>query len=151
MAKIRILVTALGCIFVSLQPSLTSSFQVPTTKQSLLAVFSWKLAASDFDYEGTEQKIKRGRPRPIRVSSSAAKQAEQNRKEAQARHQQALQDPTLLTNVKFQERNDIHPATKRALVEVMGLQAMTEIQSQTYAEGKYSITGTVLVRKCNRH
>ena len=77
----------------------------------------------------------RQRRRPIRISNHNAKVAEMNQKEAQARHEQALKDPTLLTNVKFQERQDIHPSTKRALAEVMGLQSMTEIQSKTYAEG----------------
>lgn len=77
----------------------------------------------------------RQRRRPIRISNHNAKAAEMIQKEAQARHEQALKDPTLLTNVKFQEREDIHPSTKRALAEVMGLQSMTEIQSKTYAEG----------------
>jgi ATP-dependent RNA helicase MSS116 len=62
------------------------------------------------------------------------KEAELIRKEAQARHEQALKDPTLLTNVRFQERDDIHSASKRAITEIMGLQSMTEIQSKTYAE-----------------
>jgi ATP-dependent RNA helicase MSS116 len=46
---------------------------------------------------------------------------------------ETLKDPTLLTNLKFAERPDMHPATKRAITEVMGLQSMTEIQAKTYA------------------
>jgi ATP-dependent RNA helicase MSS116, mitochondrial len=74
-----------------------------------------------------------GRIRPIRQSSSTFKEVEARQAEAQLRHLQALQDPTLLTNVQFADRPDIHPATKRAIIEVMGLQCMTEIQAKTYA------------------
>jgi len=42
-------------------------------------------------------------------------------------------DATLLTNVEFAQRSDLHPATKRALSETLGLTSMTEIQSKTYA------------------
>lgn len=80
-------------------------------------------------------KRRRRRPtriRPVRPSASTTK-IETKRKEAQARHEETLKDPTLLTKVKFAERTDIHPATKRAITEVMGLQAMTEIQAKTYA------------------
>jgi ATP-dependent RNA helicase MSS116 len=42
-------------------------------------------------------------------------------------------DPTLLTNVEFAQRSDLHPATKRALSETLGLTSMTEIQAKTYA------------------
>jgi ATP-dependent RNA helicase MSS116 len=61
--------------------------------------------------------------------------AQANAREAQAheRHQQALQDPSLLSNQVFAERTDLHPATRRALTETMGLTFMTEIQSKTYA------------------
>lgn len=108
----------------------------------------WTLSSSnggdDYSY-GEEEKedapstssspAARGRRRrPIRLSTPKTDAAEQNRNEAQLRHEQALQDPTLLTNVQFQEREDIHPATKRALIEVMGLQSMTEIQLKTYAK-----------------
>ena len=40
-------------------------------------------------------------------------------------------DATLLSNVEFATRSDLHPATKRALIE-MGLSRMTEIQSKTF-------------------
>jgi ATP-dependent RNA helicase MSS116 len=55
------------------------------------------------------------------------------------RHEQALQDPSLLSKIPFSERSDIHPATQRALTEGMGLISMTQIQAQTYTpalEGK---------------
>lgn len=107
---------------------------------------SWNLSvmnsdSDEYSYDEEESSsscagANRRRYRPIRLSNHNAKSAELNRQEAQRRHEQALKDPTLLTNVKFQERQDIHPATKRALAEVMGLQSMTEIQSKTYAEGR---------------
>ena len=112
-------------------------FLASPTKLQRRFLASSKLDASDYDYEEGETKTRKGRRRIIRVSRSSAKKAEVHRQEAKKRHHQALKDPTLLTNVKFEEREDIHPATKRALVEVMGLQAMTEIQSKTYAEGKF--------------
>ncbi len=38
----------------------------------------------------------------------------------------------LLTNVEFASRMDLHPSTRRALAETMGLSRMTEIQAKTY-------------------
>lgn len=40
---------------------------------------------------------------------------------------------TFSTNVLFAERNDLHPKSKRAITEVMGLSSMTEIQAKTFA------------------
>ena len=85
------------------------------------------------DYEESSSSRKRpGRIRPKR-STAASAQVEARRAEAEARHAEALKDPTLLTNVIFSERTDLHPSTKRALTELMGLQAMTAIQAETYA------------------
>ena len=41
-------------------------------------------------------------------------------------------DATLLTDVEFASRTDLHPSTRRALTETMGLVRMTEIQERTY-------------------
>ena len=41
-------------------------------------------------------------------------------------------DESLLSDVEFAKRDDLHPATKRALIETLGLTSMTEIQSKTY-------------------
>jgi ATP-dependent RNA helicase MSS116 len=91
-------------------------------------------AASEDSYEEDAILTSRRRrpPRPVRPSASTEK-IETRREEAQARHVEALKDPTLLTKIKFSERSDIHPATKRAITEVIGLQSMTEIQAKTYA------------------
>ena len=75
---------------------------------------------------------RRMRARPRRPST-VTQQVEQRRAEAEKRQEEALKDPTLLTNVEFAERKDLHPSSKRALTEVMGLRTMTEIQSRTYA------------------
>jgi ATP-dependent RNA helicase MSS116 len=79
----------------------------------------------------------RPRRRPIRLNSEAAvaqqKEQEQRVVQAKVRHQEALKDPTLLSDVRFAERTDIHPATKRAIKEVLGHEQMTEIQSKTFA------------------
>jgi len=64
------------------------------------------------------------------------------------RHDQALQDPSLLTNIRFSDL-DLHPMTRKALVDGLGLQTMTHVQAKTYGaarEGKsilaHSRTGT---------
>lgn len=75
---------------------------------------------------------RRTRARPRRPSV-VTEQAEQRRAEAERRQEEALKDPTLLTKVEFATREDLHPSSKRALTEVMGLKTMTEIQSKTYA------------------
>ena len=41
-------------------------------------------------------------------------------------------DASLLSNIEFAQRTDLHPATKRALIETLGLVSMTEIQSKTF-------------------
>jgi len=50
-----------------------------------------------------------------------------------SRTSSSSKDSSLLTNVEFSNRSDIHPASKRALTEVLGITSMTEIQSKTYA------------------
>lgn len=111
---------------------------VHTTCTSRLSYLS---QSSDYDYEqdDDEQSAPRRRRqvRPIRQASreQANEQVKRNQEQAQARHEQALKDPTLLSKVLFEEREDLHPATKRAIAEVLGLRAMTEIQAKTYAEG----------------
>ena len=99
-----------------------------------------KSTSSSPKQQSSTAAIRRPRVGPIRQSHHLkAKTAELiRRKEAQARHEQALKDPTLLTNVKFEERDDIHAGTKRAIAEVLGFQSMTEVQSRTYAKGTYS-------------
>lgn len=85
----------------------------------------------------------RPRMRPIRPVT-ISKKVEKQRQETQARHMEALKDPTLLTNVKFSESEALHPATKRGLTDAMGLQVMTEIQAKSLAaalDGK-SILGS---------
>mmetsp|Transcript_22047 Transcript_22047/g.35478 ORF Transcript_22047/g.35478 Transcript_22047/m.35478 type:complete len:622 (-) Transcript_22047:262-2127(-) len=53
-------------------------------------------------------------------------------KRQKGRHEQALQDPTLLTQIDFRDREDIHPSTQRALTEGLGLKSMTKVQAETY-------------------
>jgi ATP-dependent RNA helicase MSS116 len=93
---------------------------------------------SDYE-EGSSRKTKR--IRPVRLASTETKVATR-RAEAQERREHALQDPSLLTSVKFADRTDMHPATKRALLEELGLQEMTEIQAETYA---IALQGTSVV------
>ena len=69
--------------------------------------------------------------RPLRPASTEKKRAERKAIIA-SRQNEALQDPTLLTNQSFAECKEIHDRSKRALVEDMGLQTMTEVQAKTF-------------------
>ena len=88
------------------------------------------LFLSDYSEEDLSRKTKR--IRPVRLSSINDK-LDIRRVEAQARREQALQDPTLLTSIIFSDRNDIHPSTKRAILEVFGIHEMTQIQAETFS------------------
>jgi superfamily II DNA/RNA helicase len=46
-----------------------------------------------------------------------------------------VSDPSLLSSTTFAECPGLHPNSKRALVENMGLEAMTEIQDKTFQAG----------------
>lgn len=70
--------------------------------------------------------------RPLRPASTEKKRAER-KAVVQSRQNEALQDPTLLTNLSFSECKELHPSSKRALVEDMGLQTMTEVQAKTFS------------------
>lgn len=70
--------------------------------------------------------------RPLRPASTEKKRVER-KAIIQSRQNEALQDPTLLTNLSFSECKELHPSSKRALVEDMGLQTMTEVQAKTFA------------------
>jgi ATP-dependent RNA helicase MSS116 len=94
--------------------------------------------------EGLEKGNKNPTPTEYRVSSTKSEVQSPKYKVTQTptarnmstqaeRQAEALKDPTLLTNVQFAEREDLHPGSKRALTEVMGLTSMTEIQAKTFA------------------
>ena len=53
-----------------------------------------------------------------------------------------IKDPTLLSETRFRDRADLHTATKRALIEKMQLEKMTEIQAQTFG---HAISGTSII------
>jgi len=69
--------------------------------------------------------------RPQRPASTEKKRAER-KAIVESRQNEALQDPTLLTNLSFSECKELHPSSKRALVQDMGLQTMTEVQAKTF-------------------
>lgn len=69
--------------------------------------------------------------RPIRPPIAAKKIAERKAL-IETRQNEASQDPTLLTEQAFADCDNIHPCSKRALVEDMGLQKMTQVQAETY-------------------
>jgi ATP-dependent RNA helicase MSS116 len=96
-------------------------------------------AADEYNADASASKRRRVRGPIRRAASPIAAQAQERVVSARARHEQATQDPTLLTTYRFDERADLHPGTKRAVTEVMGFQQMTEIQYKTFnaaLEGK---------------
>ena len=70
--------------------------------------------------------------RPQRPESIEKKRAER-KAIIESRQHDALQDPTLLTNLSFAECIQLHPNTKRAIIESMGHQSMTEVQAKSFS------------------
>ena len=73
--------------------------------------------------------------RPLRLGVLQEKRHTQLRlKQVQQEQQQiiAQTDPTLLSNTSFALIPEIHSSTKRALMEHLGFQTMTEIQAQAF-------------------
>ena len=68
--------------------------------------------------------------RPLRPAITERKRAERKAR-IESRQADALDDPTLLTDKSFAKCELIHPSSKRALVEDLGLQSMTEVQAKT--------------------
>jgi len=79
------------------------------------------------------QKEKNNKAKAIRPKRPKSKKAEEEAKSSQKRAAEAIHDPTLLTNDSFAERVDLHPSSKRAIIDVLGLSKMTEVQSKTFA------------------
>jgi ATP-dependent RNA helicase MSS116, mitochondrial len=97
-------------------------------------VSSCRSMSMDYDEDNTttmQSKKRKSRIRPHRLSS--IENIHQVRKlEAQELKEKVLHDPNLFSNVKFKDREDIHPSTKRAIIEILKLQEMTQIQLQSY-------------------
>ena len=76
----------------------------------------------------------RRRRSPIlrQVNTELNKQLEERKIDFQQRHQEALNDPTLLSTENFTDRTDISSNSKRSITEIMGLQTMTKVQHETY-------------------
>ncbi|KAL3817032.1 hypothetical protein ACHAXA_002944 [Cyclostephanos tholiformis] len=70
--------------------------------------------------------------RPLRPASTEKKLADR-KAIIKSRQNEALQDPTLLTDLSLSECKELHPNSKRALVEDMGLVTMTEVQAKTFS------------------
>ena len=62
---------------------------------------------------------------PVKVTR---KEPKTKRQEKKNRNQ-----PSFLTTDNFADRKDIHPASKRALTQILKVTSMTEIQSKTFA------------------
>lgn len=123
---------------------LVTGYSIPHAPQSRQRIRLYS-SNDDYSYEEESSSKNRRRIRPKR-STAVTVQAEIRQAEAQERHALALQDPSLLSNVVFAERADLHPSTKRALTETMGLTRMTQVQAKTYAA---AYTGKSVVASAN--
>jgi superfamily II DNA/RNA helicase len=65
---------------------------------------------------------------PPKESSKAPNQRKASTKSSTQKKAQA----SFLTTENFVDRKDLHPASKRALTEVLKISSMTEIQSKTF-------------------
>lgn len=108
-----------------------SVYFTPCLWPSITDAFEIKLQSTTSSYKFRREIWLRAIRRPIRPASTEKKIAERKAL-IKTRQNEALQDPALLTNQSFAECDNIHPSSKRALVEDMGLQKMTEVQAKTY-------------------
>lgn len=79
------------------------------------------------------------RPRPIRVTSKVMKDEMMDQSDTKGTGSFSTEDKTLLSNVKFETVDAIHPLFKRALKHDLKVEHMTEIQAKTFPvamEGK---------------
>ena len=79
-----------------------------------------------------KQEIKK-KAKPTRPKRPTSAKTQEEVAKSQKRAADAIKDSTLLTNDSFAERKDLHPSSKRAVTDVLGLTKMTEIQSKTFA------------------
>ena len=82
---------------------------------------------------------RRVRPR----STARIVEEARHQQETEARRLEAEKDPTLLSGESFGGK-DLHPSTKRALTETMGLREMTEVQARTF---DHVVSGKSLVAR----
>ena len=86
------------------------------------------------------QARKQQRVRPIKPTRSSKEEPEiQPPQDLKIQNSNAIQDKSLLSHTSFAQHESIHPLTRKALSQVLGLEYMTEIQSKTFTpalEGK---------------
>jgi len=105
-----------------------------------------RIAVRPFQRE-TALGVRRRRPplgKPLRrASSEAVQKSQENAAEIEKRLQEALQDPTLLSNTTFADPLlGLDPNTLRAVTETLGLQRLTDIQASTFP---VAVTGKSLL------
>ena len=79
---------------------------------------------------GNQRGLQNG-PKPRARPQQAVQTPEKNKPPTKRRG--GTKDQSLLSQVSFESHRDIHPMTKRALADVLGISSMTEIQSKTFA------------------
>ena len=95
---------------------------------------------SVIDVKKQQQKKKQQqqlKPKSTPVAAAAVKKTKQPAATTQTNKEvptntKKNNDATLLSNISFASRTDLHPSTKRALLETLGLTTMTDIQAKTY-------------------
>jgi len=106
---------------------LIDEYETNTTNGSSSAPTSARASAAPS--EETDQITTILRPKRIQSIQTRVDDIQTTQRDAQT---QARSDPTLLSDVTFASRPDLHPASKRAVIDVLGLETMTEIQSKTF-------------------
>jgi superfamily II DNA/RNA helicase len=81
-----------------------------------------------------QPKLRRLTQRPIRqiTNSTVSQQRTERNLKSLQRFEEALKDPTLLSEIKFDQIHDLSPAALRPITEHLGLHRMTEIQAKTW-------------------
>ena len=123
---------------VIVKPNIVGAFVHVNSKKSVSAFFRLFNAENESSYSEENKGSTRRSRRPIRkvIPSKSQQQLEERVAEAAQRHEQALQDPTLLTQSRFSDRRDIHPSIRRALDSVLGLKQMTNVQLETFGPAR---------------
>lgn len=99
-----------------------------------------ELAPSDAVSETAAQSSKRKKPtRPIRPNSNPDTSDSDETMEDATTNTSSVQDPSLLSSIKFEDVAEINPKSKRAIKEILKLESMTEIQSKTFTT---AVSGT---------
>lgn len=116
--------------------------RIESTRQTQLKLLRQLWMATGDDDSYSEDNTLSSKRRIVRVRPTRPTQREASVEADTTSRILPIKDPTLLSETRFRDRADLHAATKRALIEKMQLDKMTEIQAQTFGP---AISGTSIV------